>query len=58
MYEDSSDPGSHGVSLWGPEVDVEHYYCYTDTENDRIYSQILTLIFFRMISSVMLQESI
>ena len=30
--EDSSDPGRHGVGLWGPEVDVENHHGDADTE--------------------------
>ena len=30
--EDSPDPGSHGVGLGGPEVDVEHHHRHTDAE--------------------------
>ena len=32
VYEDSPDPGSHGVGLGGPEVDVEHHHRHTDAE--------------------------
>ena len=30
--EDSSDPGRHGVGLWGPEVDVKNHHGDADTE--------------------------
>ena len=30
--EDPSDPGRHGVSLRGAEVDIEHHHRHTNTE--------------------------
>ena len=32
VYEDSPDPGRHGVSLRAPEVDVEHHHRHADAE--------------------------
>ena len=32
VYEDSPDPGRHGVGLRGAEVNVEHHHRHTNTE--------------------------
>ena len=41
-------PGSHCVSLRWPEMDIENYYCYTNTENILKYAQIFHILKFRL----------